>query len=413
MPILLPCSCGKKLRVKDELIGRKFRCPSCGAVLPVAPVAKEEKEEAAAAPLTWEEIGLSEPEPGRNEAMASNPGKVRLHYWHYFRCYPTWPMIFGCLPLLFLAPALLWHWAFWTGFVLFLVPNWLLWSRMKWRGLYGNADPAVVVATDPYLVAVLTDMGTTSEGYPMVKILAQPLKRMTGGPPRKNTRLAAVALYGGVASDHWIDFFPAVVNCLTTNKRVIAGVMASIPEKEWQALTEALNHVPKPYRPGLYWIQSVQEEDGNREREPLPRKKLKKVIGEYLPHDDFSDWYLAEEEIPEKKLQEALDIYGKGVNPEQVLALGARNAREGILLTVDYFIVCNGGWSGQVRWIDMEDGEILEGKEIDLTCAGGKHLRIDMFGFSKGIISGLAKLFRHIGEWNEERGDQDPPSSGS
>jgi hypothetical protein len=33
MPIDFSCSCGKKLRVKDEHAGRKFKCPDCGALI--------------------------------------------------------------------------------------------------------------------------------------------------------------------------------------------------------------------------------------------------------------------------------------------------------------------------------------------------------------------------------------------
>jgi hypothetical protein len=35
MPISLNCDCGRALRVKDELAGRRVRCPVCQAVLTV------------------------------------------------------------------------------------------------------------------------------------------------------------------------------------------------------------------------------------------------------------------------------------------------------------------------------------------------------------------------------------------
>lgn len=38
MPISFDCSCGKRFRVKDELAGKRARCPACGTVL-VVPVA--------------------------------------------------------------------------------------------------------------------------------------------------------------------------------------------------------------------------------------------------------------------------------------------------------------------------------------------------------------------------------------
>src|SRR5262245_9080026 len=35
MPIPVSCACGRALRLKDDLAGRKVRCPTCGAVLTV------------------------------------------------------------------------------------------------------------------------------------------------------------------------------------------------------------------------------------------------------------------------------------------------------------------------------------------------------------------------------------------
>src|SRR5438270_4267094 len=36
MPIITPCTCGKKLRTKDDFVGKRIRCPACGQVLTVA-----------------------------------------------------------------------------------------------------------------------------------------------------------------------------------------------------------------------------------------------------------------------------------------------------------------------------------------------------------------------------------------
>ena len=39
MPITVTCSCGKSLRVKDELVGKRVRCPGCGNTFPVTAAA--------------------------------------------------------------------------------------------------------------------------------------------------------------------------------------------------------------------------------------------------------------------------------------------------------------------------------------------------------------------------------------
>ncbi len=45
MPILLSCGCGKKLRVKDELAGKRVKCPDCAKVLLVPAAELPEPDE--------------------------------------------------------------------------------------------------------------------------------------------------------------------------------------------------------------------------------------------------------------------------------------------------------------------------------------------------------------------------------
>ena len=35
MPIVIACQCGKKLQAKDELAGKRVKCPQCGQPLTV------------------------------------------------------------------------------------------------------------------------------------------------------------------------------------------------------------------------------------------------------------------------------------------------------------------------------------------------------------------------------------------
>lgn len=46
MPIALTCECGRSLRVKDDLEGRKVRCPECQHVLAVARAPVDAEDEA-------------------------------------------------------------------------------------------------------------------------------------------------------------------------------------------------------------------------------------------------------------------------------------------------------------------------------------------------------------------------------
>jgi hypothetical protein len=94
--------------------------------------------------------------------------------------------------------------------------------------------------------------------YPVIKILNQPLDKMTGGPPKPGKPLAAVALYeGNLGSDHWSNFSPVVVNCVSTNAAAIERVRQSIEDEEWLALKKGLAQVPRPLRPGLYRVDPL------------------------------------------------------------------------------------------------------------------------------------------------------------
>ena len=45
MPISLACACGRAMRIKDELAGRRIRCPQCKEILSVPEAAPEKNEE--------------------------------------------------------------------------------------------------------------------------------------------------------------------------------------------------------------------------------------------------------------------------------------------------------------------------------------------------------------------------------
>jgi hypothetical protein len=66
MPITLPCPCGKTLQLKEDLTGKRIKCPGCGGVLavPAAPVELE--------PVELEPLDDDTPDPA-NGAAESGP----------------------------------------------------------------------------------------------------------------------------------------------------------------------------------------------------------------------------------------------------------------------------------------------------------------------------------------------------
>lgn len=213
-------------------------------------------------------------------AQASNPGRLKVQLWVYYRCFPRVPAAVGaCLIVCGAA-------AFWSP------PAWVISgvlvgrlaitdpARVKEHFWYGCINPALIVSHDPDLIAVYSDLDAGAGPYPVVKVLPHPLKRMAGGRPAVGTRLATVALYAGrirrpparlrsgaagqpdstaaVESrlpPRWTDFHPLAVNCATADLAEIERVLASIGEREWEAMAAALPQIPTPPQPGLYPVE--------------------------------------------------------------------------------------------------------------------------------------------------------------
>jgi hypothetical protein len=71
--ITTACACGKEIRVKDELAGKKVRCPSCQAVLIVPQLDEEEDEPPPAKKRAKRDEDETPRRPTREEALAAKP----------------------------------------------------------------------------------------------------------------------------------------------------------------------------------------------------------------------------------------------------------------------------------------------------------------------------------------------------
>ena len=216
--------------------------------------------------------------------VASNPGKLHINYFYWFRSFPQKPIRL-LLPLIFFAGiaffmnrifalSTLEHFrsgeglqdlAFGLlGIIIFNVFFWfciskqldqLIWllTHIREHFIYGCTTPGVVISTKPVLVAVITDLRTRETEYPVIKVLPQPLQWIKNGVPPVGTKLATIALYSGnPQKEHWDDFHPIVVNCVTGSQTDINRVFRSIPEQDWLELEIGLEQIPR--KPGLYPI---------------------------------------------------------------------------------------------------------------------------------------------------------------
>ena len=76
MPISLSCDCGRALRVKDELAGKKIRCPQCRSILVVL-AKKSEADDLVLEVLAADDEDEANRGSSRRAAIQSEPPEVK------------------------------------------------------------------------------------------------------------------------------------------------------------------------------------------------------------------------------------------------------------------------------------------------------------------------------------------------
>jgi hypothetical protein len=193
----------------------------------------------------------------RADTVAANPGRLKVQWPVFFRCFPTWPIVYAAALLLTLVLSVFISSAFWAVFVLIVVAAGLGLRQIREVAQHGCINPAQVVSISPPLIAVWTDLATSPEHpYPAIKIVRQPFDRMAGGPVTLGARVVTISYYQGrVTQRHWDDFQPTMVNCLNGDPGAAAHRLQSISWLDWINLEQGLQEVPQPYRPSLHVLQ--------------------------------------------------------------------------------------------------------------------------------------------------------------
>jgi hypothetical protein len=422
MAIEFSCRCGSRFRVEEAMAGKRARCKTCGqyVIIPAVSSASSVRQPETVASSTPSHSTLPEPPPVISPALpsssdpwidrqieqherltqsrASNPGRLRISHVKHWLSFPMWPTLWSGLLLVTLFAGLL-HWAFFLAAVPFAGLLWLYWWIQRAKFISGSTNPAMVVSVSPPLVAVLTDLsvGETETKWFYVKVLQQPLDSMSGEAPRVGQRLAAVATYRqGDNPEHWADFWPVVVNCVTWNVGDIAGVFGTITNSDWQQLDTGIGQIPRPFSPGLY---KVELELPTRQQ-PLPATELARRMADYLKHAEDNRCWLSPPGIPPYLLQSAISYMAKGAAAGEPLALilanGDKLASTGLLATTTgvYFHLADGSQGG-FRWSELAGaGNAAEG--LEAVLANGTRFRWGReFGkFSnslEAVLDGIAK----------------------
>ena len=217
-------------------------------------------------------------EPPKYEGVAGNPGNLQISFarWSWYFDYKSYliillPLVFGifilCVdPFVKDSLAIIGIVSFGIGCVAAVVHTFNVrkqFQQVEEFYINGDANPAIVLSLNPVLIAVYTDLRRFDECYPVIKIMKVSLKQSCGEPLKVGSYLATVAGYCPPDSpeiEYWADFYPQLVDYVA-GKDQIDKVMATFPEEFYRNLHDGLQHVPKPYKPGLYalWPEPGKE----------------------------------------------------------------------------------------------------------------------------------------------------------
>ena len=259
----VPCACGKVYQVQEGLGGKTFRCKACNAKLTVPPDGTVD----AAARRPVDRLRPAEVDKtlvGGQGTVAGNPSLLSFSRVQYWRCYPAlvWIAVVTGLVLgvylwvKFRSPLMAGIGGPFVAVVVLLSTDQN--GKKKFRN--GNLCAALVTATDPYTVAVLTDLSSNRSGPKLaIGIRRQPLAHMAGGPPRKGARLVATSFYfGQLSKGAWDDFMPTIINCGCADPTQLKRATASIDPQDWDLLERVVPRLDAR-KPGLHKLWTMPQ----------------------------------------------------------------------------------------------------------------------------------------------------------
>jgi hypothetical protein len=292
--------CGAVASAPAEYAGRRVKCANTACrqsfdVPAAKPVVTQAARKAAPAANPFTDDDFDEPvnQSARPmgsylSAVASNPGRVRFNPLQWWRHQPLGFVLGAGGALFFLL--------LWLGLVMSghsgtiankqggQTPLWLFspailatlaiftWNQAR-RFSMGDANPGVVVALNPTLIAVPTDLTLGHDEYPVIKILKVNMKTADGKPLEIGSRVPTIAVYQipkEKTAGHWGDFLPLPAEYATNDSAVLRRLLASFPKEQYEFLQQALKWIEQPLQPGLY---ALWEAPGKRAGRRIKRGK--------------------------------------------------------------------------------------------------------------------------------------------
>lgn len=191
----------------------------------------------------------------RLDTVAGNPGGVRISLVRLIWRNPFEHVFLFSVVLGSAALAVCVHWGFWVLTALAVVFTGLYWRAMRHHFMRGDANPGVVIETEPILIAVRTDLSKGFGTYPVIKVIEEKPSGRWPTPLRVGQVVATVAMY--TYSDdtyaHWADFDPLPAGPVAADPDDTKRVMRSFSDRSIEQVREGLAQLG-PRGPGLYRV---------------------------------------------------------------------------------------------------------------------------------------------------------------
>ena len=131
----------------------------------------------------------------------------------------------------------------------------ILYLRL-WYGYFltGDANPGVVVATNPTLIAVTENLANSETFGPAIKVIKTRLTSTLGQPLEVGSVVGTISRYTYSPKLGFIDIHPFPVDEATHDKLAIASVLGTFDDAYYRSLLSALKQWPGPMKPGLYFL---------------------------------------------------------------------------------------------------------------------------------------------------------------
>ncbi|SHJ67746.1 hypothetical protein SAMN02745216_02069 [Desulfatibacillum alkenivorans DSM 16219] len=184
---------------------------------------------------------------------ASRPGRLVFNPIALMNVYPKSYLFFG-IWCFFLFAAVMGVWPAWIFSAAGAAGAGFIWRRLHLYFKYGDANPGVIIAVNPVLMAVATDLQKRSGRYPVVAVREVKIRKIDKIKVEPGMRLATVSLYtnGDEAAPYWTDFDPFPAQYATLSSPKIAALFERFSQQDWDDLEEAVAQIPKPCTEGLY-----------------------------------------------------------------------------------------------------------------------------------------------------------------